>query len=181
VRFESYTADRANDFAPQLTRIAAARPDVLFLPNFPEALNRQVPQLVRTGLRVTLLGADSWDPQSLPALPEGMAAYVTNQWRPDLPTDSARRFVQRYREAFGIEPRATAALTYDAVRLLLDAIRRAGSTDPDAIRDAIAATTAFEGAGGTVSFANRNDPRRDVSVSRIRGRDLQTVRLVSPE
>jgi branched-chain amino acid transport system substrate-binding protein len=180
VAFESYTADQASDFRPQLRRIRAAHPDVLLLPNFPDAVKRQVEQIQEAGIRVRLLGADSWDPQSLPALAEGMDAYVTNQWRPDIPTDAARSFGARYRRAYGADPRATAAMTYDAVTVLLDAIRRAGTLDGDTLRQAIAATKDRAGVTGSISYDGSNDPRRAVAVSRVRGGALETVRLIEP-
>jgi branched-chain amino acid transport system substrate-binding protein len=178
--FETFTADQATEFGPQLRRIAASRPDVLFLPNFPDAVNRQVAQLQRAGIRATLLGGDGWDPQTLPPLGAGVDAYVTNQWRPDIPRDAARRFVRHYRDTFHAEPRATAALTYDAVGIVLDAVRRSGSLDPDSLRAAIAATADHDGASGIISFGGRADPRRAVAVSRIVGHELHTVSLVEP-
>lgn len=180
VAFESYTADRATDFHIQVGRIAAARPDAVFLPNFPDAVKNQVAQLQQAGIRASLLGGDSWDPQTLPPLTAGVAAYVTNQWRPDIPTAPARRFTTRYRAAYGAEPRATAAMTYDAVTVLLDAIRGSGSLNADTIRAALAATADFAGATGTITFGGINDPRRAVAVSRVRGGGLETVRLVEP-
>lgn len=180
VAFETYTADRAADVDPALRRIAASRPDVLFLPNNADQVRLQVAGVQRLGLRVPLLGSDSWDPPSLAPLLGQVPAYVTNQWRPDIPLHSARRFVEAYRAAYGADPRATAAMTYDAVTILLDAIRRAGTLDPDSLRVAIEATRDFAGAGGTISFAGGHDPARDVAVSRIQDGALTTVRLVSP-
>jgi branched-chain amino acid transport system substrate-binding protein len=178
--FETYTADRVEDVGPQVARIAAARADVVFLPGFPDALARHVPLLQRAGVRATLLGGDSWDPQSLPALRPRQRAFVTAQWRPDLPTDEARRFREAYLAAFGTEPRAAAAMTFDAVRILLDGLRRAGTTEADALRDAIAATDGYRGASGTVTFRGRTDPGRQVAISEVQNGVLVTRMLVGP-
>jgi len=180
VSFESYTTDQATDFRRQLRRIAAARPDVLLLPNFPDVVKTQVAQIEQAGIRAALLGSDSWDPVSLPPMPPGVDAYVTNQWRPDIPTEAARRFVAHYREVMGVDPRASAAMTYDAVTILLDAIRRSGSLDGDTLRSAIAATAGFAGVTGTITFGGANDPRRAVAISRVRAGALETVRLIEP-
>ncbi len=180
VGFEAYTADRLAELDAPLRRIAARAPDVLFLPNFADGVAEQIPRIQRLGIRARLLGSDSWDPPSMPALNPGQEAYVTNQWRPDIPRDSARAFGPRFREAYGVEPRATAAMTYDAVRILLDAIRRANSVAPDAVRDAIAATRGYDGASGLVSFDGRADPVRSVAVSRVLGPTLVTARIVEP-
>jgi branched-chain amino acid transport system substrate-binding protein len=180
VAFESYTGDQATDFQAQLGRIRAARPDVLLLPNFPDAVRTQVTQFQQAGIRARLLGGDSWDPQTLPPLAAGVEAFVTNQWRPDIPTAEARRFSARYRDVFGAEPRATAAMTYDAVAVLLDAIRRAATLEGDSIRKAIAATKDRAGVSGSITYDGTNDPRRAVAVSRVRAGGLETVRLIEP-
>lgn len=176
--FETYSADGVDDVDPQVARIAAARADVVFLPGFPDAVARHVPLLQRAGVRGTLLGGDSWDPLSLPSLLPGQRAYVTAQWRPDLPTAEARRFRDAYRAAFGTEPRAAAAMTYDAVHILLGALRTAGVTAGDPLRDAIAATDGYHGASGTFAFGGRADPGRQVAVSEVRDGALVTRALV---
>jgi len=180
VAFEAFTADQAAEARTQLARIAAARPDVIFLPAFPDALARHVPMLQRLGNHATLLGSDSWDPPSLPPLLAGQRAFVTSQWRPDLPVEEARRFRTAYRAAFGTDPRATAAMTYDATRILLAAMRRAGTSGGPALRNAIAATDGYSGATGVVSFRGRTDPGRQVAISEVRGRDITTVMLSEP-
>ena len=178
--FESFTADRKDDVGAQLARIAAARPDVVFLPIYSDALSHQVPLLQRLGIRSHLLGSDSWDPRSVPRLLEDQRAFMTAQWRPDLPSAEAVRFRADYHATFGTEPRATAALTYDATRILLEALRRAGSTGAERLRDAIAATDDYQGASGTISFRGRTDPGRQVSIAELRDGALVTVALAGP-
>lgn len=180
VAFEPYTADRVQDVTAQLERIRAAAPDVLLLPNFPDAVAQHVPLIVRLGVRATLLGSDSWDPLTLPQLPPGQEAFVTGQWRPDVPSAAATRFTDLHRRMYGEAPRATAAMTYDAVGVVLAAIRRAGSLDPEAVRNAIAATQGYAGASGTLDFGGRGDPRREVAVARLRDGALATVRVMQP-
>lgn len=180
VAFESYTADRAASFKAQLARIRASRPDVLLLPNFPDAVNRQLAQAESLGLRVSILGSDSWDPPALYPLQPGQRALVTSQWAPGYPTPATRRFVATYRRVYGSEPRSAAAMTYDAVRILLAAIARAQSLDPDRIRQAIADTRNYEGTTGRITFAGNADPERSVPVSAVVDGQLSIVRVVDP-
>jgi branched-chain amino acid transport system substrate-binding protein len=53
---------------------------------------------------------------------------------------------------------AAAALAYDAALVLADAVRRAGSGDRKNIRDALAATSGFSGATGTITLDESGDP-----------------------
>ena len=97
-----------------------------------------------------------------------------------LTTSATRTLIEEFTARYGGPPRTTAAMTYDAVGVLLDALRRAGTTDPDALRDAIAATRDYRGATGTITFAGRRDPDRSVVVSTLRDRGVHLVRLVDP-
>ncbi|HWO89662.1 MAG TPA: ABC transporter substrate-binding protein, partial [Gemmatimonadales bacterium] len=180
VAFETYTADRAADFRPQLRRIRSARPEVLLLPNFPDAVNRQLSQAESMGLRLDVLGSDSWDPPSLPPLGRGQRVLVTSQWAPGYPTPATRRFVEAYRAIHGREPRSAAAMTYDAVRILLAAITLAQSLEPARVRQAIADMRNYEGTTGRITFAGGNDPQRSVPVSTVRDGRLEIVRVIDP-
>lgn len=68
----------------------------------------------------------------------------------------AQQFISNYNSTYGQEPGPYAGLAYDGAYLLADAIERAGSTDPDAIRDALAATDDFETLSGTITFTPEN-------------------------
>ncbi len=65
------------------------------------------------------------------------------------------------------------ALAYDGVRLMADAIKRAGSTDPAKIRDALAATKGFPGITGTISYApGKAIPDKTVTIIHVKDKML---------
>jgi len=161
---QQFTTDQADDFTAQLTRIAAARPDVIFAPNFSRADSIQVIQARRLGLRATFLGSDTWSLESLRTVPEADGAYFTVQWHPGIGTAESDSFVARYRGAYGATPDATAASTWDAFQVIFAAIRDAGSVDPDSIRRAIAATDGFRGVTGVLTYGVGGDPRKSVYI-----------------
>lgn len=66
-------------------------------------------------------------------------------------------FISAYKAKFGTEPDAFAALAYDAANLAFDAIKRAGSTDPEKINEALAATAEFTGITGTIAIDASHD------------------------
>jgi branched-chain amino acid transport system substrate-binding protein len=69
---------------------------------------------------------------------------------------AAQQFISAYNKKYNQQPGPYAGLSYDGTYLLADAIERAGSTDPDAIRDALAATDNFETLSGTIKFTPKN-------------------------
>lgn len=67
---------------------------------------------------------------------------------------------------------------YDAYLLALDAIERAGSTDPQAIRNALAATKDFPGATGPISFDDKGDATKPVVIDALHNGEVQFVTLI---
>ena len=180
VAFESFLQSGDSDFGPQLRRIREGAPDVLFLPNYTAVDSIQMRQARELGIEATFLGGDSWDLNSLSLLTATDGAYTTRQWSPDLALEEAATFRNKYRERFGGEPRITAAMTYDAVGLLLDALHRAGRTDAEPVRDALASTRGYRGATGLIEYTGSGDPTRAVVISRVQGRSAAVHRVVEP-
>lgn len=161
---QQFTTDKADDFTDQLTRIRAARPDVIFAPNFTGADSIQVIQARRLGLDAIFLGSDTWSLESLRTVAEVDGAYFTVQWHPEIGTAESDSFVSRYRTAYGTTPDATAASTWDAFQVIFTAIRNTGSTHPDTIRRAIADTDGFRGVTGVLTYGAGGDPRKSVYI-----------------
>jgi len=150
---QSYTqGDR--DFSGQLTQIRAANPDVIYVPGYYGEVGVIANQTKQLGIKAPLLGGDGWDSPQLWQL--GGAAlngdYISNHYSVDDPMPAVQKFVSEYKARYNILPDALAALGYDSMRVLADAITRAGSTDSAKLRDAIAATKNFPGITGTITI-----------------------------
>jgi branched-chain amino acid transport system substrate-binding protein len=155
---QSYTqGDR--DFSGQLTQIRGANPDVIYVPGYYGEVGVIANQTKQLGIKAPLLGGDGWDAPQLWEL--GGAAlngdYISNHYSVDDPTPAIQKFVADYRERFKKLPDALAALGYDSMKVLADAIRRAEGTDNVKLRDAIAQTKNFPGVTGAITIdAGRN-------------------------
>jgi branched-chain amino acid transport system substrate-binding protein len=147
------------DFRAQLTPIRVAKPDAVFVPGYYQEVALIVKQGRQIGLTMPFIGCDGWANQTLIGI-GGKAVdgcFFTNHFSPDDPSPIVNSFVTKYQEKYGALPDTFSALGYDAARLLADAIKRAGSSDPRAIRDALAKTAGFQGVTGEISLdANRN-------------------------
>jgi branched-chain amino acid transport system substrate-binding protein len=154
----SYTqGDR--DFSGQLTAIRAANVDVIYVPGYYGEVGVIANQTKQLGIKAPLLGGDGWDAPQLWQL--GGAAlngdYISNHYSVDDPSPAIRKFVADYQARYKILPDALAALGYDSMKVLADAISRAGGTENAKLRDAIAATKNFAGVTGQISIdAERN-------------------------
>lgn len=98
-----------------------------------------------------------------------------------LSKDVGADFYQAYIDAYGEEPEPFAQFGYDAARVVLDAIERAGMKDRRAILDALDSTRDFEGTGGTFSFDRNGDTTLIVlSGNRVEAGKFEFVELLSP-
>ncbi|MGB4482757.1 MAG: ABC transporter substrate-binding protein, partial [bacterium] len=95
-------------------------------------------------------------------------------------TDAAKEFVQVYTDKFGKEPNAFAALGFDAYMVILDAIERAGSAEPQAIRDALAATENFEGVTGVITLDENGDATKSAVILKVDNGEFRYLTTVNP-
>jgi branched-chain amino acid transport system substrate-binding protein len=148
------------DFRSQLTTIKNANPDAVFLPGYYTDVALIAIQARQVGLEAPLFGGDGWESDVL--LEIGKEAvngyYFSTHCAPDQGNEKMEAFVAAYRKRWNNKsPDAMAALGYDSALLLADALKRAGSTEPKALRDALAATTGLPGASGTISLNENRD------------------------
>lgn len=175
------------DFASVLARIRARRPppDVLFFSALPSEAGRLTRQARTAGLTQPILSGDGFDTPLLTRVAGTLADDVYYSTHVALDSDARpiRRFVGAYRARYGRTPEnAFAALGYDTMRLIADAIRRAGSSEPAAIRKALAATRGFEMVTGTISYApGRRTPKKPVTIIRVREGRPAFDRTVVPD
>lgn len=151
---QSYSQGDA-DYRGQLSVIKASAPDVIYIPGYYGDVGLIARQARQLGLTQPLLGADGWDAPELWELGRDAlnGCYITNHYSVDTPSNTIQKFVESYRQRYGnLVPDAHAALAYDATRFLVEAIRKAGTTDGQKLREALAATKNFVGVTGIISM-----------------------------
>jgi branched-chain amino acid transport system substrate-binding protein len=135
----SYTTGDA-DFKAVLTQVRSQKPDAVFVTGYyPEAaiIVRQAREL---GMTMPMLGGDGWVGDAIKNGRDALKnTYISNHYSADNPDPIVQNFVKSYRAKFNKEPDAMAALAYDAVKVLADAMTRAQSTEGPKVRDALAA------------------------------------------
>jgi branched-chain amino acid transport system substrate-binding protein len=171
-----------SDFSAQLTAIAALHPDVLVVPGYYTDAGLIARQAKALGVSAVLLGADGWDSPKLAEIGGSAVegAYFSNHYSVDDPSPAVRRFVDAYHARYGADPDSIAALSYDAIRLLADAIRRAGSTEGKRVRDALAETKDFEGVTGRITMDADRNPIKPAVVLKVEGGRFRFVTSVAP-
>ncbi|MCA1906047.1 MAG: ABC transporter substrate-binding protein [Desulfarculus sp.] len=143
------------DFSAQLAAIKQAKPDILYVPAyFTEGalIARQAREL---GVNIPMLGGDASQADELIKIGgeavEGLA-FTTHFDEQGVTTESGKAFVKNYRQLYNEAPDSCSALTYDAYNVLLDAIERQQSLDPEALVKGLEATKDFPGVTGVMTL-----------------------------
>jgi branched-chain amino acid transport system substrate-binding protein len=182
VAYESFTDEsKTVDFSAQLTKIKSANPDVVFLDAYYSAAALMAKQARGLGITVPFVGADGWDSAEFVKL-GGEAVeggHFCNHYSPEDPRPIVQNFVKKYTEIYGATPDALATLAYDAALILIDSLKRAGSTDRAAIRDAIAATD-LECVSGQITFDEYGDPLKKAAIIKVQDGKFVFQKFVQP-
>lgn len=168
---ESYsTGDK--DFNAQLTKIKAANPEVIYLPDYYGTVALIAKQLRAQGINVPIVGADGWDGLTDNAGDEVLNGYYSNHYSEDSSSAAVQTFVKSFKAKYNKAPNSFAALGYDCVYMLRDAMKASGSTDDSAkIRDALEATNGDYVTGHIVFDANRNPVKSAVMIKLVKADD----------
>jgi branched-chain amino acid transport system substrate-binding protein len=189
IALEDSYDDKATDFSSQITKIKALnpQPDFYYVAAMPYNIGPLVKQFRDAGITGPIVGGDGYDTPDLVSV-AGAAAdnvFFTTHALMDATggTDGIKKFIGDYHTEYGHDPEnAFAALGYDTVYLLVDAIKRAGSTDSAAVKTAIEATKDFKGITGAITFsADSHVPQKGVTVISVKGGKFTLGAEVVPE
>jgi branched-chain amino acid transport system substrate-binding protein len=172
------------DFNAQLTAIKDAKepPQVIFLPAYYTEAPLIIRQARQLGITVPFIGGDGWDSPELVAVggPAMEGCYFSNHFSNQSTEPQVVAFVDAYRKKYGDDPDAMVALGYDALKLLADAMKRAGTTDPDKVNAAIAATKDFPGVTGKITLDEHRNPTKPAVILEVKNGKFTYVETVAP-
>ncbi|KEF36353.1 amino acid/amide ABC transporter substrate-binding protein, HAAT family [Schinkia azotoformans MEV2011] len=164
---EAYVA-KDTDFRSTLTRIKSKNPEFIFIPGYYEEVGLIIKQAREMGITVPLMGGDGWDSPKLVELAGAQSlnnTFITNHYSAEDPDQKIQDFVTKFKEKYnGKSPDAFNGLGYDSVYLLKAAIESAGSLDPVAVKDALAATKDLALVTGSVTIDENHHPIKATTV-----------------
>jgi len=182
VKEQSYSSGD-KDFRAQLTDLKSANPDVIIITGYYPEASLIAKQARQFGIKATLVGGDGWDGSSL--IPVGgkaiEGAFFSNHFSTEDKSPLVQDFVKKYKQKYNAVPDAFAALGYDATKLLADAIKRAGSTDPDKIRAAIQDTEGFPGVSGKITIGKDRNAVKSAVILTIKDGALKYAETIEPK
>ncbi len=163
------------DFSAQIARLqnAEPKPDAVFVSAIPNEAGLTVKQIREAGLTLPIISGDGFDTELVTTVPGPKLAndvyFSTHTYRGDN-RPIVKDFIAAYKKEYGRDPEnAFAALGYDAVALLADAVKRAGSADGPALQKALADTRDFKGVTGKIAYTRPSGvPEKAVSIISVK-------------
>jgi len=187
--FGGRVVDRENfsegdkDFNAQLSKMKTFDPDVIFVPSYYQEAGLIATQARQQGMRQTLIGGDGWDSPRLIEIAGNAVEdclFLTHSCN-TAEEPVMQEFVKAYQAKYAVEPDALAALGYDALCIVVDAIRRAGVAEPKPIRDALAQTKDFPGATGTITIDEQRNAKKAAYALVIKDGKAIYFKKIEPE
>jgi branched-chain amino acid transport system substrate-binding protein len=181
--------DKATDFSAHIAKMKALSPapDFYYLSAMPYNVGPLVKQMRDAGITGPIVGGDGYDTPDLVAVAGAAADNVLFSTHALMDaaggTEGIKKFIAAYKTAYGHDPEnAFAALGYDTVYLLADAIKRAGSMDPKALKSALEATKGFPAITGSITFSpEQHVPQKGVTLIAVKDQKFTLGAEVVPE
>jgi branched-chain amino acid transport system substrate-binding protein len=180
---ETYTA-KDTDFSAILAKVAAATPDLVYLPDYYNVVNLVSKQAKEKGIKAVFMGGDGWDSSDLD-LKAADGGFFTNHYSPQ----DNRPEVQNFVKAFGAKfkddkgqpkvPDALAALAYDAANILLQGIKEAGADDTTKVKDALK-KIGVNAVSGQIKFDANNNPVKSATILAVKDGKVVFNSVVNP-
>ncbi len=182
VVLEQKYAEGDKDFRAQLTAIKAAGIEGIFVPGYSAEAALICKQARDLGISVPLFGIDGWESSELLSI-GGKAVegtYFSTHYSAESQDPAVTAFNARFQQRWGAGTDALSALGYDSALVLIDALKRAGTTESAKLREALAATKNFRGVTGTISFDDQRNPTKSAVVLTVKDGKFRFVETVAP-
>jgi branched-chain amino acid transport system substrate-binding protein len=158
------------DFKSQLQTVKGKSPDILFLPVYYQDVALIAVQAKQMGIKATLMGVDGWDgvlekidKSNIDAV---NGAYFCSQYSAESKDPAVQQFIKDYKAKYKADPNMFAVLGYDAMNILLESIKKAGTTDSAKVVDAMK-DIKFKGLTGDITFDKDRNPVKSAAITTI--------------
>ncbi|MGF7396475.1 ABC transporter substrate-binding protein [Thermoanaerobacterium thermosaccharolyticum] len=180
---EAYVAGD-QDFKAALTKIKGLNPDVIFVPGYYQETGKIAKQARDMGIETPLLGGDGWDSPDLLKIAGASAlnnVYYSNHFISTDPDPTVQDFIKKYKDAYGTEPDAMAALGYDTAGMLVQAIKNANSAEPAKIIEALSKLKDFKGVTGTITINSEHNAVKSAVIIQLKDGKQNFVEKVAAQ
>ncbi len=177
-----HTTDKDTDFKSILTKIKGLSPDLVMFGGIDPQAGPMVKQMSELGVKARFIGGDGMQTPNFIKL-AGNAAEGAMASIPGLPKDKmpgGETFLKKYKSKFNAEVELFAPMGYDAVMVFVDAMKRAGSTDPAKFLPEVGKTR-LQGVIGPIAFDEKGDlVNGPITIYVVKGGKWEPLETVTP-
>ncbi len=178
-----HTTDKDTDFKAILTKIKGRKPDLIMFGGIDPQAGPMIKQMKDLGIKASFIGGDGMQTPNFIKL-AGDAAEGAMASIPGLPKDQmpgGTAFLEKYKAKFNQEVELFAPMGYDAVFVLVEAMKRAGSAEPAKFLPEIGKTD-HQGVIGPIAFDEKGDLKNGpITIYVVKGGQWQPLEVVKPE
>lgn len=165
---EEYFTAGDTDFQAILTKIKKEDFDVIYLPAYYTEAGLIIKQAREMGIDAPIIGADGFgDSKMVETAGKNNVTnvYYTGHFSEKAPaTDKVVPFVNAYKEKYGEDPNAFAALAYDSMYMIKAALEEGNEASTEALTKSLASLKDFEGVTGKISIDKNHNPEKTLVV-----------------
>ncbi len=177
------------DFSKQIKKLKSldAMPEMLYISSGPDDIGLIIKQFREAGIETPIIGADGFDTPLLTATAGNLADnvfFATHYFAAEETAESEliKNFITGYKTEYENTPGGFAALGYDAIMLLANAIKNANSIDSEKIRTALLSTIDFQGVTGKISYENGSRiPNKGVTIVEVKDSKFNFITSIVPQ
>jgi len=180
-----HTTDKDTDFKSILTKIKGRKPDLIMFGGIDPQAAPMAKQIEELGIKAKFIGGDGIQTPNFIQLAgksaEGVMASIPGLPKEQMP--GGKQFMEKFKQKFNAEVQLFAPMGYDGVMVLVDSMKRAGSTDPAKVLPEVAKTQ-YQGVIGPIAFDNKGDlqngPLTIYTVKSAKWEPLETITPGAP-
>ena len=177
-----HTTDKDTDFTAILTRIKGRKPDLIMFGGIDPQAGPMAKQMAALGIKAKFIGGDGMQTPNFIKLAgesaEGVMASIPGLPKEQMPGGKA--FLERFKAKFNADVELYAPMGYDAVMVFVDAMKRAGSTDPAKFLPEVGKTN-YQGVIGPIAFDDKGDLKNGpITIYVVKGGKWEALETVTP-
>lgn len=175
-------SQKDTNFTSQLGEIRKLKPDVVFIPGFHQQVGVILREAKDLQINSKMLGGDGWDTQELRTIAKGAenGGFISNHYSAESKDPTLQSFVKAYKAKYNIEPSSFSALGYDSANIVLEAIKKANSNDPEKINKAIANTKNLNAATGVITIDKNHNASKPAVILEFTPKGYKYITSVNP-
>lgn len=170
------------DFKSQLTAIKAKNVEAIFVPGYYNEVALIAKQAKELGMTMPLLGGDGWSSPKLYEIAKEAinGNYFSNHYTTESKDPKTVNFVKAFKAKYKEDADVMAALAYDAVYLMVEAIKNSKEVTSENIRNELANIKNFHGVTGQMSMDENRNAVKSAVVVQVQGTEYKFITSVTP-